>query len=169
MKVGVALLAALILAGTAAAAQPAWTPRDAVAAARALAYPRPHAKKITCKGSGAFHCKAVFKHHRHKKFVLTTGTEGGWTCAGHTLHTCHVLTKGFLSTAQVAGMGGLESAAGYSAAGYVQEHYKTQPESAGSCSPVWSTSFQCPFSTPTATITISYRQVKDGWVVTGSG
>lgn len=170
MKVGVALVAALLLCSTAAAAQPGWTSRDAQAAARALAYPKPHAKKVTCHGSSlSFRCNAVYRHHRHKTFVLAAGTEGGWTCAGRTIHTCHVLPKGFLSSTQVTGMGGLEAAAGYSATGYIQEHLKVaQPQQAGGCNPIGTSAFTCGYSSPAVTVTITYKHVKDGWLVTGT-
>lgn len=168
-KVGVALVATLVFAGTAAAATPAWTSRDAMAAARALAYPKPHARKVTCRHSGAaFKCTAVYRKRR--AFVLAPGTEGGWTCAGRTLHTCHVLPKGFLSSAQVNAMGGLGAAAGYSSTGYIQEHFNgAAAQSASPCTQVGGTTkYQCAYSTPAVTVTVTYKGVKDGWTMTGT-
>lgn len=166
MKVLGVTIAALVVTGAAVAAPAVWTARDAQAAARALAYPSPHARKVTCHATGvAFKCAAVYGRHHQKTFVLAPGTEGGWTCAGHTLHTCHVLRKGFLSATQVTGMGGLQAAAGYSATGYLQEHASVTPESAGPCSPAGPSSFRCPYSTPQTTVTVTYKRVKDGWVV----
>lgn len=168
-KVGVAIVAALAITGSAAAAtQTGWTTRDARNAARALAYPKPHAKKITCRGATVFRCNAVYRHAR-RRFVLGPGTEGGWTCAGRTLHTCHVLTKGFLASRQVTAMGGLTAAAGYSATGYIQEHYKNVvPEQAGGCNPFGSSAYTCAYSTPAVTVTITYKHVTGGWLVKGS-
>lgn len=102
--------------------------------------------------------------------MLAPGTEGGWTCAGRTLHTCHVLPRGFLSPAQISGMGGLEAAAGYSATGYIQEHYAgVTPEQTGGCNPFGASSYTCAYSTPEVTVTVTYKHVKGGWLVTGAG
>ena len=164
MKVGVSLLlAALILAGAAAAANPAYTARQMQDAARALSYPKPHPKKITCKGGPVFRCKAVYRKGR-RSFVMAAGLQGGWICAGRTLHTCHVLRKGFLPTAWVTGWGGLEAAATYSANGYIQRHYNgVTPQQAGGCNPFGADGFTCAYSIPSVIVTVTSWATVPPW------
>lgn len=154
-----------------------WTPREMRAGVKALAYPKPHPLKVTCRGAGAaagnlytaFRCKATYRHHRNRTFAIASGFEGGWICAGRHLNGCRVLAKGFLGSSQITRWGGLEAAAGYTATGYIQRHYSSvQPQSGSPCSPIGSTRYQCAYSTPAVTVTVTYKRVTGGWLVTAT-
>lgn len=174
MKIGVALLAALIVAGTATATASTtptpWTRANMTAAVKAVGYPKAHAKKLTCRGIGladssgrynAFRCTAAYRHHRIRRFYAAGRGEGGWLCAAATLSGCKLLRHGYITTATMNLGGAIDIAA----RGYMTNHYGSY-QVAGFCRggpPVWT----CPFTNTTVTITT--KAAKGGWVTTGTG
>jgi hypothetical protein len=122
------MLAATANAGVAAPPM-SFSLKDMKAAIRALGYPRPHAKKLTCKGvtlSGgvaylSFKCVATYRNHPQRRFVAAGRGEGGWICAGKRLSTCKVLSHGFVSTAYASNQAELGGAARFAAEGYIQK------------------------------------------------
>lgn len=177
---GILLAASAGIAAASGVNSTRWTPREMQAGARALAYPKAHPKKIACKGLGtaapgnlysSFKCKAVYRHNARRTFTMAAGTEGGWICAGRHVQGCKMLTHGFVGAGQVTRWGGLGAAAGYSAAGYVRQHYGgVPPQSSSPCAPIGgATTYSCSYTTPAATVTIAYKQVRGGWTVTGTG
>ena len=169
----------LVFTDSSAAASPnvAWTGKDMKAAIHALGYPKPHAKKLTCKGLGAadaggrhsaFRCVATFKGGRHRAFYTEGKGLGGWICAGAKLATCQLLKRGFVSASQVALDGSIEGAAEVAARGYVQNRYDTfDTYPAGLCTQKGPRAWSCGYKldTGTITVTITLSSVKSGYVV----
>lgn len=172
MKVGVVLVAALILTGTAAAAP---TGKTMASTVKALHYPKPGAKTVACRNSGAgYKCKAVYRHHRRRVFYAEWANSGGWVCAGKTLIGCKVLRHGFVSKAteaRYAQYGGLSAYAGISSTGYLENKYQATPNAVSPCAADGNLSWSCAYSVTSGDVTvkISYRPVKTGWLITGSG
>lgn len=174
--------AALVFAATASAGTPsvAWSTKDMKTAIRALSYPKPHAKKLACKGLGAadtngrhtsFRCVATYKHHRRRVFYTEGSGLGGWICAGTKLATCTVLHHGFASTSMVAFDGSLQGAAELAARGYVQNRYDTfDTFPAGECTQAAARSWSCPYKLDagTITVTITLKTAKGGYLVSAS-
>lgn len=174
MKVGVVLLAALILVGTVAAAagQAEWTPKDARAAVRALAYPKQHPRTVGCRGLGptvaggvygSFRCRTTYRHSRRRTFYLVDD-KTGWVCAGAHISGCHILPRGFVSTAEVARLGGFAESATQTSGAYVLAHYNMEAVGDG-CTQTGPRVWSCKFSSPAVTVTLTYKKVKDGWTV----
>ena len=169
-------IAALMLAATASAATvpPQWTPKDAAAAVKALHLNRPHAKTTTCKGLGAplngmyakFRCRTLYPHHRRRTLYLQGRAEGGWLCAGTTMTGCKLLNRGFVSTGQAARYNGLDEYVTLSATGYAENHGDANPTKTASCTSAGTNTWTCGFAS--GTVTITYKTVKGGWLVTGS-
>ena len=166
MKVGVALLVALILAGTASAAG---SSRDIVSAMKALHYPKPGAIKLGCHGAGAgFNCKATYRNHRVRRFYAKWQGEGGWVCAGKPT-ACRLLVhgwvKGPLDDVHLAG------AAELAAVGVMQNRYHVpQPFVYAPCSKAGFTSWQCGYkgASGPVTVTVSFKAVKGGYIVSAT-
>lgn len=174
----VALVAtcSLALAASASASGPtvAWTRTDMTTALRAIGYPKPHPKKLACKGIGpadatgahtSYRCVATYKHHRHARFYAGGAAEGGWLCAAKTLAGCKFLRKGFVTTGALTADGSMGAAADLAARGYMQAHYGTYTVT-HFCEQTSSSTFSCPFST--ATVTITFKQAKGGYITTAA-
>lgn len=170
----IGVLAVLIWSAAASAAPTvAWTKKDMKTAVRAIGYPKPHPKKLACKGVGAadttgrfssFRCTATYKHHSHRRFVIAGQGEGGWLCAGRTLMGCKLLRHGFVTTAETAD--GLEGSAELAAVGYMQNRYGiTSPYRTGLCTQAGATAWTCGYKTTDTSavnVTITFKRVKGG-------
>ena len=170
------ICAAAVSASTATAAGPAWTPKDMKTAIHALGYPKPHPKKLSCKGLGAasggrfdsFRCVATYRLHHRRVFYTAGRGEGGWLCAGKTAAACGLLKRGFVTSADVARLQSMGAAADLAARGYLMNRGETYTpvhfcQQAGG-------SWVCPFTvngTP-VTVTITFKGAKGGFVLTGS-
>jgi len=172
-----AILAALVLAGTAGAATPttSWARKDIYSAVKAIGYPKPHPKKLGCHGIGvadstgghtAFRCTATYTHHRRRMFVIGGIGEGGWLCAAKTLAGCKLLRKGFVTSAEVSADGSMGAAADLAARGYMVNHYGSY-QATGFCKQQGSSTWACGFTTATVTLTIT--RARGGYVIKGSG
>lgn len=166
--------AALFLAicvGTVAAATVTWTKADMVAAVRALGYPKPHARKVTCKAVGpAFRCNATYR--RKRVFYAQGQGPGGWLCAGAKLSACKTLPRGFLAKDAIPAGLTLDAMVSTSAVGYIQDKYgiaSGSTQRSQGCTPAGTNTWTCPFTYPSATITITYKTARGGWIVIGSG
>lgn len=172
-KVGVVSLVLLLaVAGTAAAANPEG-PGSMAAALKALHYPKP-AKKLSCHHAGSgFKCKATLRHG-HKTVYAEWANTGGWVCAGKTLTGCKVLRHGFVSKSSLARYqqyGGLKAYAGIASTGYLENKYQATPNVTAPCAQAGASSWACGYSIPSGnvTVTITYKQVKTGWLIRGAG
>ena len=169
------LIAALAFAASAAAAGPnvPWSTKDMKAAVHAIGYPKPHIKKLSCKGSGAtssgqfasFRCNATYPRHRHRVFFIEGQGEGGWLCAGKTLAGCKVLRKGFVTMAAVNAEG-LPDAADLAARGYMTNRYGGY-QAQGFCKQKAALSWSCPFVE--ATVTLTLTSARGGYVMVAAG
>lgn len=133
-KVGVAVLAALVLAAPAAAATPR---KDMAAAMRALHYPKAEALKVGCRKAGPrFRCKALYRHNRHRVFYAAwasaLGGRAGWICAGRKAAACKTLRHGFIPNSQIKVNGSVEFSADQAAQGYMSIFHNTNVTYAGS-------------------------------------
>ena len=148
----------------------AWTKKDMTTAVRALGYPKPHPKKLTCKGLGspdslgrygAFHCVATYlRRPKHRSFYIEGRGEGGWLCAGARLATCKLLGRGFVTTAAISA-GGINAAADVAARGYMTNRYGSyQPT--GFCQTAGTLKWTCGFTT--ATVALTMKTAKDGYL-----
>jgi hypothetical protein len=146
-------------------------------AVRGLGYPKPHAKKLSCRGQGAatspgrfssFRCIATYAHHRRRVFYVEGQGLGGWICAGARLATCKVLRHGFVTTSQAAFDGGAAGSASLAARGFVEDRYSvaytvvTHP-----CTQSGSSSWTCGYAVAAgdAEVTVSLKTVTTGFVV----
>ena len=177
MKLGVALLAALILTSSAPAATtvpPQWTPRDGAAAVKALHLTRRHAKTTACRGLGTplngryatLRCRTLYPHHRRRTIILQGRAQGGWLCAGVKITPCKPLTRGFVSTGEASRYNGLNEYVTLSAIGYATIHGDPNPTKTSPCATSGTNTWVCGFQS--GTVTITYKPVKDGWTVTGT-
>lgn len=163
MKVGVVVVAALILTGAASAGAtlPQWTPRTAETAARALGFPTRHPSKVTCRGVGApsnglywsFKCRRG--HHR---FTIASDSTG-WVKANG-----RYLSRGFVSTGELRRLGGFSQSAPDAAGPYVLRKYGTV--GSFNCTNPAGHQWTCVFQSPAVTVTITYRKAKGGWLLT---
>ena len=172
----VALIAFASVA-TAAAVGPTvrWTVKDMKTAIRAIGYPKPHPRRLTCRGLGAdegtgrftaFRCVATYR--RRRVFYAQGQGEGGWICAGSALATCKVLRKGFVTTATVSTQG-LAATADVAARGYLVDHDQFPYQVVHFCTQVGTTAWSCPFIVNNApvSVSLSIRQAKGGYVISG--
>lgn len=177
---GSSVVVALVFAASAAAGgQPVtWTRSDMTAAAKAFGYPKPHPRTLSCRGLGAavngryasFRCTAAYRHHIRRRFVMAGRGEGGWVCAGRTVTACTLLRHGFVSTSEAARYYGLSGYTRLSSIGYVQNKYRVaSPSSSSSCAPAGVNTWSCAYTNPAATVTIAYKAVRGGWLISGSG
>lgn len=165
----VAMIALTFLAGSAVAASRStgWTKRerDMTTAVKALGYPKPHPKTLTCKGTTAFRCKAVYRHHTVKRFAATWQGEGGWICAGTKVSTCKLLRHGY-ATGQAAAVAEL------AAQGWFENKYKIpQPFVSSPCTQTGTLTWQCGWyvtDTSAATVTLVLKAVKGGYLTSAS-
>lgn len=150
-----------------------WTTKDMTMAVKAVGYPRLHARKVTCHGLGtadgigrylSFRCVALYARHRRARFYVGGLGEGGWLEAGKTPATERLLRKGFVPSATVATQG-LAATADLAARGYMANRYGTY-QAAGFCKQAGSSSWSCPFSMVTVTLTM--KAAKGGYVTTAS-
>lgn len=178
MKTGVALLAALAITGTAGAAAATgpnvpWTRADMTAAAKAIGYPKPHAKKVACRGLGgpdsanryaAFHCVAIYtRKPAHRGFYITGRSQGGWLCAGARLATCKLLSRGFIAKDTITAS--INDAADLAARGWMTNRFGSyQPT--GFCQPAGALKWTCGFTT--ATVTLAMKTAKGGYTITAA-
>lgn len=173
-------LAALILAATASAAGPpvAWTKKDMTAAVRAIGYPKPHMRKLACKGVGpadsagghtTFRCTATYRHHRRSRFYVGGRGEGGWLCAAKRLAGCKLLRHGFVTSAQIVTLQSLGAAADLAARGYLTNRDETY-QVVHFCEQTSSSAFACPFTVndSSVTVTVSFKRAKGGYVISAS-
>lgn len=161
---------ALMLAASTSAAGPnvPWSTKDMKTAIRAIAYPKPHPKKLACKGSGAttsgefasFRCVATYRHHRHHRFSIEGQGEGGWLCAGKTLATCQLLRRGFL-TSQAVNIQGMGPSVDLAARGYMANKYGAY-QAKGFCKQTTSSTWTCQFVE--ATVTLTVKAARGGYV-----
>jgi len=171
-------LALIAVASGSAATRPStpWTPKAMTMAVKAVGYPRPHAKRVTCRGLGVadsagrfsgFRCVAIYRRRPTRRVFYMAATLGGWLCAGPRLATCKTLRHGFVATDMAPY--GVAAEASVSASGYAENKYGvTSTERSASCTPAGTLSWSCPFTAPAATITVTYRPVKGGWLVSAS-
>jgi hypothetical protein len=108
-------------------------------ALKALGYPRPRLRELTCTGLGnginqgkpaglqygvayaSFHCVARLRHHGRMVFYAAGSGYGGWLCVGPSVPRCQVLRRGYASGADPA-------------LGYVQNHFGLlQPKDGHGC------------------------------------
>ena len=159
------------LSGVASAASPtAWTSKDMTAAVKALRYPKPGAVKVTCRPVGhAFRCAAIYRRKPRTRRFYAEGTAlGGWICAGPTVATCKLLRRGFVAASMAPY--GVAAEASVSASGYAENKYGvSSTERSASCTPAGTLAWSCPFTAPAATITVTYKPVKGGWLVSATG
>lgn len=182
MKLALALLAALFLTTSAVAATTptvAWSKKDIQAAAKALGYPKPHPRKLSCKGQGdgsggryvSFRCTATYRHHRHTRFVIGGAALGGWLCAGKKLAACKPLRRGFVATDQLGSAGPLQGAAELATRGYMNVHYGvTIPNRSGPCTGAGRT-WTCGYyitDTQTVDVTATLKRAKGGYLIAAS-
>lgn len=175
-----AITIALLSATIASAAGPAvsWSVKDMKTAVRGLGYPKPHAKKLVCRGLGtaaggqfdSFRCVATYTHHKRRVFYTAGRGEGGWLCAGKTATACGLLRHGFLTTAAASVYPSLAGAAGVSAEGWLADHGKSPFQVVHFCEATTPTTFSCPFTVNnvTVTVTIGLKKTTGGYVVSGS-
>lgn len=165
MKIGVALLAALILASTAAAG----SSRDMVSAMKALHYPKAGAVKLGCRTAGAgFRCKAAYRHHRVRRFYAEWRSIGGFICAGTRPATCKILRHGFLPTAQTDNSpdAALLASRGYMTIKYNDpQPYSPKKPCVPSTAPS-SWSFCYALDTSDVNVTVTVKHVKTGYITT---
>jgi hypothetical protein len=179
VKVTLAVVAAAAVFASSAAAAGMPVPstvKDMKTAVRGVAYPKPHPKKLSCKGQGpesgslfsAFRCVSTYKHHQRRVFFIQGQDEGGWLCAGKTLAGCKLLRKGFVTTQEVNRLESLGAAADLAARGYLDNHGLTyQPvhfcQQAGT---VWA----CPFTVNNTqvTVTVSLKKARGGYVISAT-
>lgn len=173
MKILGVTIIMLAIVATAAAANPEG-PGSMAAAVKALHFPKP-ARKVTCHASGSgFRCKATFRRNRHRVFYAGWANTGGWVCAGKTLNGCKLLHHGYVSRttlARYSQFGGLSAYAGISSTGYLENKYQATPNVVSPCAADGNLRWSCAYSITTGDVTvrISYRPVKGGWLITGSG
>ena len=176
MKFAGVIVVALLVTASASADVPAtgWARKDMVAAVKAIKYPKPGARKISCRGLGtpdttgrytAFRCTTTYTHHRRRAFVIGGDGEGGWLCAARTLAGCKLLTHGFVTNGEVAKDSSLSAAADIAARGYMGNHYGSyQPT--GFCKQQSAATWSCGFTT--ATVTLTMRHTTTGYVISGT-
>lgn len=147
-----------------------WSKKDMTTALRAIGYPRPHARKLTCSGHTSFRCVALYRHHRRRVFRTQGRGEGGWICAGKRVATCKILRHGFVTTANASL--GLEGASEITSTGYLQDRYGViNTYRAGPCSQTDSTAWSCPYhwtGDSTLVVTVAFRHAQGGYVTTAS-
>ena len=174
MKTTLTLLAATLMfaASASAAAGPsvAWSKKDVTTAIRAIGYPKPHPVKLACAGIGTgsdayydwFRCKATYRPHHVRRFVVGGEGEGGWLCAGKTPVTCTLLRHGFVTS--------LAAAPDRAARGYLQDTGRFPYQVVHFCQQTTSTTYSCPFTVDAASVkvTVSFKQVKGGYVTTAA-
>ena len=166
MKVGVTLLVALILTGTAASG----SSQGMATAMKTLHYPRSGAIKLGCRTAGAgFNCKATYRHHRVRRFYAEWRATGGFICAGAKPATCKLLRHGLVTTtlAQTA-----QDAAFQASRGYMTIHYQDpQPFAGSGCQSTTlpsSWSFCYALNSGSVGVTVTVKQVKAGYITTTS-
>lgn len=180
MKLALAFLAALILAASASAATTptvAWSKKDIQAAARALSYPKPHPKKLSCRGRGdgsggryvSFRCVATYRHHRQTRFLVGGIAVGGWLCAGKA--GCKPLRRGFVTTAAADMAGSLGAAADLASRGYLASHNQIPYQPVHFCEQTGASVWACPFTigdSERVTVTVRLKKAKGGYITSAS-
>ena len=159
------------LAGTAAASagsvQP-WTRHNMTAAVRAVGYPKPHPRKLSCRKAGAgFNCVAVYR--RKRRFYIQGAALGGWLCAGTRPSTCRILRHGFAAGPT---SGDPHGAADLAAQGYMGWKYNDPvPVVKAPCVTTGQLVWTCQYAGESApvTVTVRLKVAKGGWVVTAAG
>ena len=160
-----------------------WHPKDMEIAIRALGYPRPHPRTLSCKGQGhntygryaSWKCHATYAHGKPRTFVMGGEAAGGWLCGGKTLRSCRLLQHGFITNSwaqEEQQFGGFASVASLVSFTYLQSHdgiddpVGTDTPCPQSGTAAWS----CSYNTPSGeiTVTISFKKAKGGWITTGS-
>lgn len=160
----------------------AWSKKDMTTAVRGLGYPKPHSKRLVCKGLGAsaggrhtaYRCVATYTHRRHRRFVIGGEAMGGWLCGGKKLASCAPLKHGFVTNTQLSqdDLGELSAAAGFASRGYLQMKYRvstTYPK--GSCSQAGASAWSCPYNwtnDSTMTVTVSFKHAKGGYAISAT-
>lgn len=173
--------AALVFAASAEASTPtvAWTKKDMTTAIRGLGYPKPHPRKLTCKGLGVpdtvnrypeFRCVATYRHHRHRRFYTAGRAQGGWLCAGKTVAGCRLLRRGFVTSLEIARLGSQAATAGESAKGYLINHDQFPYQVVHFCTLSDASTYSCPFSVNDVpvTVTMTFRKASGGYVTSAS-
>jgi hypothetical protein len=145
-----------------AASTNVWSAATMRTAVRALHYPKPGARKVSCRGTSTYRCVITYRRHRRRVLYARWQGEGGWICAGPHLATCKTLRHGFLPTS----MGATPD---YVAAGYVENKYGVTPDTTG-CNQTGTLTWSCGYQIPSGpiTVTVSFRTVKGGWVTSAS-
>ena len=157
-------------------------------ALRAIGYPKPHPKKLTCKGRivpaptnlsvkiQVFICKATYRHGHHSKFMAAGDGVGGWICAGRDLRTlyCRVLKQGFVTTRQVGPSKDLQPSAARAGLGYMDVRGHNTPNAVvvDPCTATATMAYTCVYKSAQGsniTVTISFKTAKGGYLVTGTG
>jgi hypothetical protein len=165
-------------AATAATQPTSWSLKDMKTAIRALGYPKPRAKRLTCTkfsaaGPGgqysAFRCSATYPKHRRARFVTEGVGEGGWLCGGKTLAGCKLLRHGFVTTAAVSA-DGIAAAADLAARGYLFDHDQFPYQVVHFCVQVGSTAWSCAFTVNNAplSVSLSFKKARGGYVISGT-
>lgn len=130
---GLAIGACALVFVSSASAAGAWTTKNMAMAARAIGYPKPHAKTLTCKSG--FKCVATYTRHRRRVFygsALPFTAGAAWTCFS-TRSGCKPGWRGFAVGAHTPEMQG--SVALLASRSYMTIKYNDpQPFSAGQCS-----------------------------------
>lgn len=165
----VALCVILVFTGVAAGAtQATWTARNMATAAKALGYPKPHARRVTCRGKTTFRCVATYRRRR-VFYAAWMGYSSGWLCAGKTRSSCVMQRRGFIPTAAASS---LSRAAELAARGYMAFKYDTpDPYVYAPCTKAGFTAYQCGYkwtNNQVITVTVSFKQAKGGYTMTAS-
>lgn len=175
-------VAAAVAASSVLAAGPSvpWTKKDMTTAIRAIGYPKPHPKKLACRGVGAidsagrfvsFRCIATYSNHRRRVFY-TAGQglpESGWICAGPHPSPCKLLRKGFIPTAEANLQASQAGVAENVAKGYLVNHNLFPYQVTRFCEQS-SSGWSCPFTVNAqpVTVTVNLKAAKGGYVTTAS-
>jgi hypothetical protein len=179
-----ALVVGVVASSSSAGTPVRWTQKNMLSALRAIGYPKPHPKKLTCKARivpaptnlsvkiQVFFCTATYRHGHRLKAVVAGDGEGGWICAGKTLGFCRVLSHGFVTTSQVGPSHDLQAAAARAGLGYMDVRHNTP--NAGVVDPCATTAamtYSCVYSGPQSNITVTlvFKKAKGGYLVSGTG
>lgn len=156
----------------------AWTSKDMTAAVKVVGYPKPHAKRVVCRGTSAqlslttwtpVRCVATYRHHRRAVFTARWQGGGGWVCAGKTAATCKLLRHGFTPTALSDGQPAW--VAQMASIGYMANHYNApQPFRNRDCPtatpPAYSFCYR--LDTGSVDITVTVKQARAGYTFTAA-
>lgn len=168
--------AAVIGSAAAAAPQAEWTTKDARAAVRAVGYPKPRPRTVTCRGMGTvgagavygeFRCRTTYRRGHRVFYMFDDST--GWIVAGPHKTGARQLRKGFVATGELARIGGFAQSATNAATAYIQRHYNVFDPAGTGCTQAAPGRYVCAYTTPAVTVTVTYRHVSGGWTLTGTG